>query len=83
MLCVALSCPTKPAACHVVPLVNVWRSRRTTSVQPSSVRWYAMLAPTIPPPIMTTCARSGIFFVINNSLYIFKIPVITISFTVR
>ena len=48
-----------PAACQVVPAVSCFRSSRTTSRIPSSVRWKAMLVPIAPPPITTTWARSG------------------------
>src|ERR1700730_6261044 len=34
------------------------RSRTRTPRQPADVRWYAMLDPTIPPPMMTTSAVS-------------------------
>src|SRR3990172_3311368 len=53
------SWPTRPAECHVEPQVSSPRSRRTTSVQPILVRWYPMLHPPTPPPMMTTCACVG------------------------
>jgi hypothetical protein len=43
-----------PAALLVEPLARVFASRRTTSVQPASAKWYATLAPTHPPPMTTT-----------------------------
>ena len=48
-----------PAACHVVPLVSVSRSRRTTFRHPSFARWYAVDVPMIPPPTTTTSASAG------------------------
>src|ERR1700733_1648919 len=51
-----LSVCIPPAACQVEPAVSSLRSTSTTSVQPSSVRWYKTEAPTTPPPITTTCA---------------------------
>src|SRR5260370_35648651 len=56
---VARNWPTSPAACQVVPQVSLPCSSRTTSVQPSLARWYAVLAPAIPPPTTTTCALGG------------------------
>src|SRR3984885_8673743 len=49
-----------PAACQVEPAVSSLRSTGTTSVQPSSVRWYRTEAPTTPPPMTTTCAEDFI-----------------------
>src|SRR6185503_19970305 len=46
-------CPTRPAACHVVPHVSRPCSSSTMSRRPSLARWYAALAPSIPPPTMT------------------------------
>ncbi len=37
--CVARNCPTKPAACHVVPLVSCLRSNNTTSETPRFAKW--------------------------------------------
>lgn len=48
-----------PAACHVVPEVNLSLSSRITSSTPSLERWYATDAPMIPPPTITTFALSG------------------------
>src|SRR5580692_8720760 len=59
MLMLWRSWPTSPAACHVVPLVSCLRSRRTMSLQPIRVRWYATEQPMTPPPTMTTLARVG------------------------
>ena len=56
----ALNCVHSPAACQVEPLVSSPFSSSTTSVHPSSVRWYAREQPAMPPPMMTTRARSGI-----------------------
>src|ERR1700682_1200381 len=66
---VARNCPTSPAACQVVPQVSLPCSSRTTSVHPSLVRWYAVLAPAMPPPTTTTCAFRGqaTFSVIGDS----------------
>src|ERR1700733_7308956 len=55
-----LSVCIPPAACQVEPAVSSLRSTRTTSVQPSSVRWYRTEAPTTPPPMTTTCAEDFI-----------------------
>src|SRR5512134_3455825 len=53
------SWPTSPAECQVEPQVSSPRSRTTTSFQPIFVRWYAMLQPPTPPPMMTTRACVG------------------------
>ena len=55
----ARSCPTSPAEWNVEPLVRSARSTSTTSVRPSSARWYATLAPPTPPPMTTTDADVG------------------------
>ena len=57
--CVPRTWETSPAACQVVPAVSRTRSRTSTSVTPSFVRWYAIDEPMIPPPTITTCARAG------------------------
>ena len=49
-----LSVCMPPAECQVEPAVYSARSRSTTSVQPSLVRWYRTEAPTTPPPMTTT-----------------------------
>ena len=41
-----------------MPLVRLWRSRSTTSWVRLE-RWYAVLAPMMPPPITTTRAYAG------------------------
>src|SRR6201993_4293280 len=55
-----LSVCMPPAACQVEPAVSSLRSTSTTSVQPSSVRWYRTEAPITPPPMTTTCAEAFI-----------------------
>ena len=45
-----------PAACHVEPEVNSFRSNKTRSFHPFFARWYSMLTPTAPPPTTTTLA---------------------------
>src|ERR1700704_5358269 len=51
------SWPTRPAEWKVDPLVSSPRSSTSTSRQPATARWYAMLQPATPPPMMTT--RTG------------------------
>ena len=53
------SCPTRPAACHVAPCVSCSRSSSATSRSPRLARWYAMLQPTTPPPMMTMRLFAG------------------------
>src|SRR5213594_3987877 len=52
------SCPTRPAEWKVDPPVSSPRSSTSTSRQPATARWYAMLQPATPPPMMTTRAGS-------------------------
>src|SRR3989442_11254325 len=47
-----------PAFFAVEPLPRRSRSSTTTSRTPLPARWYAIEAPTMPPPTMTTSARS-------------------------
>src|SRR5690242_11555481 len=47
-----------PAALEVEPPASWSRSSRTTSA-PASARWNAALAPTTPPPTITTSAPAG------------------------
>src|SRR5438270_11702215 len=53
-----LNCVTRPAAWHVEPLVSSSFSSSTTSGHPAFARWYATLAPVMPPPTTTARARS-------------------------
>src|SRR5436305_10356398 len=53
------SCPTSPAACHVLPAVSAVFSSSRTSRWPSFARWYAIEQPIAPPPMMTMRAASG------------------------
>ena len=48
-----------PAEREVEPLASVSRSSTTTSGTPPVARWNAVLAPTAPPPMITTSARAG------------------------
>ena len=59
MLADVRSWPTSPAACHVEPLVSLLRSSTTISLRPSFARWYAVLQPMMPPPMMTISAWEG------------------------
>src|SRR6266403_4532774 len=52
------SWPTSPAEWKVEPPVSSPRSSTSTSRQPAIARWYAMLQPATPPPMMTTRAGS-------------------------
>src|ERR1700692_2076548 len=49
---------TRPAAWQVDPLVSSSFSTSNVSRQPAFARWYATLAPVIPPPTTTARARS-------------------------
>src|ERR1700692_3267170 len=49
---------TRPAAWQVDPLVSSSFSTSNVSRQPAFARWYATLAPVMPPPTTTACARS-------------------------
>ena len=53
------SWPTSPAEWKVDPEVSWFRSRTTTSSQPSSARWYAIDVPPTPPPTITHRAAPG------------------------
>ncbi len=46
-----------PAACQVDPEVSSLFSSSSTSVQPIRARWYRVLAPTTPPPMITALAE--------------------------
>ena len=45
-------------ACHVDPAVNSDFSKSTTSFMPCLAKWYAILVPRTPPPMITTSASS-------------------------
>src|SRR5207249_2286637 len=49
-------CRMPPAERPVEPEPSALRSITTTSVRPRTERWEATLAPTTPPPTMTTAA---------------------------
>jgi len=56
-----------PAACQVVPDVNLSLSNSTTSSTPNFAKWYATDVPMIPPPTTTTFAFLGIFVLAFNT----------------
>ena len=62
----APNCPTKPAACQVVPEVSWSLSNKTTSFQPNFDKWYAQEQPATPPPITTTFVFLGSLLLIKN-----------------
>src|SRR5256885_1278566 len=50
---------TRPAAWQVEPLVSSPLSSSRVAFSPALARWYATLAPVMPPPITTAWARSA------------------------
>src|SRR5580704_8589293 len=55
------ACPVDPPGLGIGPL-----STRTRSRQPSRARWWTRLLPTIPAPITTALARTGISFMTSS-----------------
>src|SRR6202165_862127 len=58
MVADGLNCGARPSSGQVDPLVSSSFSTSTVSRQPAFARWYATLAPVMPPPMTTARARS-------------------------
>src|SRR5262250_2752933 len=58
------ACPVEPPGLGIGPL-----STRTRSRQPSRARWWTRLLPTMPAPMMTALARSGVSLIPLNTAH--------------